>query len=95
MSLILWTLPTSAYAAYQQKAIEEMKQALREAGAEVREGDQLACHFAVVDEELVWYGSMNFLSQEKEDDILMRLRSEVLARELLNMVAGEAAEPAT
>ena len=31
------------------------------------------------------YGSMNFLSREHEDDILMRLRSEAIARELLGM----------
>ena len=38
---------------------------------------------AVMDEDLVWYGSMNFLSREHEDDILMRLRSEAIAEELM------------
>lgn len=36
-----------------------------------------------LDEDLVWYGSMNFLSREHEDDILMRIRSEAIVKELL------------
>ena len=60
-----------------------MKKALREVGADVREYDNLNCHFAVMDEDLVWYGSMNFLSREHEDDILMRIRSEAIVKELL------------
>ena len=60
-----------------------MKKAMREAGADVREFESLNCHFAVMDDDLVWYGSMNFLSREHEDDILMRINSESIVKELL------------
>ena len=42
-------------------------------------------HFAIIDDELVWYGSMNLLSRAKVDDNLMRVRSEEAAQELLDI----------
>ena len=77
------TLSNDKYTSMQQTGIVNLKKALREVGADVREYDNLNCHFAVMDEDLVWYGSMNFLSREHEDDILMRIRSEAIVKELL------------
>ncbi len=62
-----------------------MKKSMRESGIEVRECEDLNCHYAVMDADLVWYGSMNFLSLEHDDDILMRFRSEAIAEELTAM----------
>lgn len=42
-------------------------------------------HYAVIDEEIVWYGSMNLLSGEKEDDNLMRVLSKDIAQELMEI----------
>lgn len=39
-------------------------------------------HYAIIDGEIVWYGSMNLLSGEKEDDNLMRVESKDIAQEL-------------
>ena len=39
--------------------------------------------FAIIDKSLVWYGSMTFLSNEKEDDSLMRISNPAIAEELL------------
>lgn len=44
---------------------------------------ELHTHFAVIDQEIVWYGSANLLSRDKEDDGLMRIRSRDIALELL------------
>ena len=43
------------------------------------------CHerYAVIDQSLVWYGSMNLLSKGREDDSLMRIISPEIATELL------------
>ena len=41
--------------------------------------------YAVIDNSLVWYGSMNLLSNEKEDDNLMRLVSPAITEELLEI----------
>ncbi len=85
MEYIILTMPASNYSDEQGTKLEAMKKALRDAGAEVRDVEKLNCHFAVMDEDLVWYGSMNFLSKEHDNDILMRLRSEAIVKELLAM----------
>ena len=40
--------------------------------------------FAIIDKSLVWYGSMTLLSNEKEDDSLMRISNPAIAEELLD-----------
>ena len=49
--------------------------------------------YAVIDDSLVWYGSMNLLSQGKADDSLMRLVSPVIAEELLGISSTEIIVP--
>ena len=83
IKFIVYTLTTDSYAEYQQKEIDIMKKVLRDSGVKVNEREELNCHYVIIDDDLVWYGSMNFLSQEHEDDILMRLRSEAIVKELL------------
>jgi len=48
---------------------------------------QSHCHerYAVIDQTLVWYGSMNLLSKGREDDSLMRIFSPEIAAELLEL----------
>ena len=46
-------------------------------------------HYAIIDEEIVWYGSMNLLSGEKEDDNLMRVVSKEIALELMEITFGK------
>ena len=45
--------------------------------------------FAVVDRSLVWYGSMALLSNEKDDDSLMRINNPAVAEELLEFAISE------
>jgi len=48
-----------------------------------------ACeHFAVVDQKIVWYGNMDFLSKEDMEDNLMRVVSEDIAAEIMEMTFG-------
>ncbi len=45
-------------------------------------------HYAIFDKHIVWYGSMNLLSNEKEDDSMMRLDSKEIAQELMKVTFG-------
>ena len=45
-------------------------------------------HFAIIDDEIVWYGSMNLLSRAKVDDNLIRVKSRDASQELLEMTFG-------
>ena len=44
--------------------------------------------FAVIDRSIVWYGSMTLLSNEKDDDSLMRINNPAVAEELLEFAAA-------
>ena len=50
--------------------------------------DKYRERFAIIDKSLVWYGSMTLLSNEKEDDSLMRINNPVIAEELLEFAAA-------
>ena len=58
---------------------------LRQSGIEVFPSQTCREHFAILDRCLVWYGSMNLLSNEKPDDNLIRLPDEQIAQELLEI----------
>ena len=58
---------------------------LRQSGIEVFPSQTCREHFAILDRCLVWYGSMNLLSNERPDDNLIRLPDEQIAQELLEI----------
>ena len=62
---------------------EELVQTLRLSGVVVKTQNNCKEHFAVIDDSIVWYGSMNFLSRERDDDNIMRIESKSIAQELL------------
>ena len=65
---------------------------LRKAGFEIKLVEESCEHYAVIDNELVWYGSMNLLSKEDAEDNLMRVCSKDIAAELLEMTFGSGAD---
>lgn len=46
-------------------------------------------NFALIDDELVWYGGMNLLGKEDVWDNLVRIKSASVAAELLELSLGE------
>ena len=42
-------------------------------------------HFAIVDQEIVWYGNINILSKAKLEDSIMRVQSKNIANELMEL----------
>ncbi len=69
----------------------ELMERLRKAGFEIRLVEESCEHYAVIDNEIVWYGSMNLLSKEDADDNLMRVCSKDIASELLELTFGAGA----
>ena len=70
----------------------ELMERLRKAGFEIRLVEESCEHYAVIDNEIVWYGSVNLLSKEDTEDNLMRVCSKDIAAELLEMTFGSEAE---
>lgn len=58
---------------------------MKSAGINVILKDEVAEHFAIMDEELVWHGGMNLLGREDAWDNLMRIKSAQVAAELLEI----------
>ncbi len=65
-------------------------ESLRTAGFEIQYAEDTCQHFAVIDEKIVWYGSMNLLSRDDVEDNIMRLESREVAEELLGMMPTNA-----
>jgi superfamily II DNA or RNA helicase len=63
----------------------ELMEDLRNAGFNIELVEDDCEHYAVIDNEIVWYGSMNLLSKDDIDDNIMRVVSKRIAAELLEM----------
>lgn len=66
----------------------EMINQMKTSGIQVVIKDEVDEHFAVIDEELVWHGGMNLLGKEDVWDNLIRIKSAVVAEELLELSFG-------
>lgn len=62
---------------------------MRNSGFEMNFAEDYCQHYCIVDREVVWYGSMNFLGKEDSEDNLMRVRSREIAAELLELTFGK------
>lgn len=82
------TLKTESYPENRVEKTRQLIKQLLEVGIEVNQVSTMHEHYAIIDREIVWYGSMNLLSREKEDDNLMRVVSKEIAQELMEITFG-------
>lgn len=61
----------------------QLHEDMRQAGFYIKTVEDSCEHFAVIDQEVVWYGSMNLLGKEKVEDSMMRVDSKEIAAELM------------
>ena len=81
--IAVMTLSPSSYPDDAAEHQKELIEVLASAGIAVRCAERCREHFAVIDNSIVWYGSMNLLSREKEEDSMMRVENASIAHELL------------
>jgi superfamily II DNA or RNA helicase len=82
------TVTTLKSESYPENRIEKTRQLLNqliEVGIKVNQMSIMHEHYAIIDHKIVWYGSMNLLSGEKEDDNLIRVVSTEIAQELMEI----------
>lgn len=77
MKVVVLTLETERH----QKLIDELECT----GVHVKLLSKMHEHYAIIDNEIVWYGSMNLLSRGREEDNLMRVVSGEIAQELMEI----------
>ena len=82
-SISLITYPASHYSDDIKDRIENIHNRLNMAGIKVLFADYIPSRYAVIDKEILWYGSMNLVSNIKEDDDEMRIVSRSVAKALI------------
>ncbi len=85
ISVKVLTLSPESYPEKRIVKTRELVEQLTDAGIKVIGRSTMHEHYAIIDEEIVWYGSMNLLSGEKENDNLMRVLSKDVAQELMEI----------
>ena len=86
VTIITWAPDSYGYGepSYWMQLHEDMRQA----GFFVKTAEEFCDRFAVIDQELVWYGSMNLLAKEQIEDSMLRVHGKEIAAELLETALG-------
>lgn len=67
----------------------QLHEEMRQAGFYIKTVEETCEHFAIIDQEIVWYGNLNFLASSKIDDSMMRVESKKIAMELMGLTFGK------
>ncbi len=67
----------------------QLHEEMRQAGFYIKTVEETCEHFAIIDQEIVWYGSMNLLAKSNADDSMMRVQSKKIALELMGLTFGK------
>ena len=66
----------------------QLHEDMRKAGSYIKTVEEFCDHFAIIDQEIVWYGNINLLAKDKEDDSIMRICSKEIANEMMELTFG-------
>lgn len=67
----------------------QLHEEIRKAGFFMKTVEESCEHFAIIDQEIVWYGNINLLAKEKLEDSIMRVPSKEIASELMEQTFGK------
>ena len=87
--IVIVTLKPEAYPEDRIEPTEELISLMIENGIKVKTEEHMHEHFGIIDNEIVWYGSLNLLSKGKEDDNLIRVKNSEIAQELKEITFGK------
>lgn len=80
------TKPPDNYAAKDRTKIQSCIELLHQHGIAVKTRDRIHQKFAIIDQQIVWYGSINLLSYGMSEESIMRIDSMDIAAELTNTI---------
>ena len=88
IKIVIVTWKSDSYGYGDSAYWQELHEQMRRAGFEMNLVEDYCEHYCIIDRQVVWYGSMNFLGKEDAEDNLMRIADEKIANELLEMTFG-------
>ncbi len=68
------------------KSNSEKEERLKETGVSIRVNDSLAIDVAVIDKSLIWYGSVNYLGYNTDENNAIRIYDSALAENVLEVL---------
>lgn len=86
VKLVVVTRPSEDFPEKEQINVLENTQKLKSCGVEVRYKPGFHQKFTVIDGQIVWYGSINFLSFGTAEESIMRFTSHNIAGQLMDTV---------
>ena len=84
---IVVTSPVSDLKDKSKPALEEILDLLKKAGVQLVFKSNVHQKFAVLDQRIIWYGSINLLSFGSSEESIMRLESPNIAHELIRSIS--------
>jgi hypothetical protein len=87
LNVIVVTRPVSGFKDKNKPAQEEALELLEKAGIQLVYKPNIHQKFAVVDQRIIWYGSINLLSFGSAEESIMRLESPNIAHELMKSLS--------
>jgi hypothetical protein len=66
----------------------QLHEEIRQAGFYIKQQDDSCERFAVIDQEVVWYGGVNLLAKSDAEQSIMRVPSKKIAAELMELAFG-------
>ena len=87
--VIIVTRPVDDFKEKDRAALQEVFDLLKTAGADLIARSHIHLKFAVVDQRIVWYGSINLLSFGSAEENIMRIDSPNIANALLRSITKE------
>ncbi len=86
VTVVVVTRPPEDFPEKDRNTVSEITNRLREYGVEVRNKSGFHQKFTIVDGQIVWYGSVNFLSFGASEESVMRFTSRDIAGQLMDTV---------
>ena len=80
------TRPVEEFKAADRNALQELSICLRTMKYVLSFKPNIHQKFAIMDQKIVWYGSINFLSYGNAEESVMRIESAHIANELLKSI---------
>jgi len=83
---VVVTKPTDDYPEKDKARIAECMEMLAQQGIAVKTKNRIHQKFAIFDQRIIWYGSINLLSYGRSEESVMRLDNVNIAAELLSSI---------
>ena len=88
VDIVIHTKGPDSYTSEKQESVREAISMIDQAGIAVHAHKELQQRYAIVDESIVWYGSVDFLAFGRKDTDVLRFVNSDIAGELLAL-SGE------